>query len=199
MPHAHRDQHGNPAHLRAYIKRLESPARDAWQLPDQVVAALALRPGQVVADLGAGPGYFALRLARKVGQRGRVFAVDVEPAMLSALRERVARGRLLQVTPVLGLADDPLVPAGSCDLVLSVAAYHHYPNRPAALRQMARLLRRGGRLALIDFHKRETSMGPPVGERVPREEVLRHIQRAGLRVAQELTFLPHQYFFVLRI
>lgn len=198
MPRAHRDQHGNPAHLRAYIKRLESPERDTWQRPDDVVAALPLRRDHVVADLGAGPGYFSLRLARKVGPSGRVFAVDVEPAILSALRERVAGAKLPQVTPVLGLADDPLLPPASCDLVLSVAAYHHYPNRPAALRQMARLLRRGGRLALIDFHNRETPVGPPVGQRVPREAVLRHIQRAGLRVAQELTFLPHQYFFLLR-
>jgi ubiquinone/menaquinone biosynthesis C-methylase UbiE len=198
MSHGPRDQHGNPTHFRSYVKRLESPERATWQRPDQVVAALGLRPGQVVADIGAGPGYFSLRLARKVGKRGRVFAVDVEPAILSLLRERVATTKLAQVTPVLGLPDDPLLPLASCALVLSVNAYHHYPDGPAALRCMARLLRRGGRLALIDFHKRESPMGPPVGERVSREELLRHVKRAGLRVAKELTFLPHQYFFWLR-
>jgi ubiquinone/menaquinone biosynthesis C-methylase UbiE len=192
-----RGTHGNPADLAAYIERLESPERAEWQVPDKVVAALGLRPGQVVADLGAGPGYFSLRLARKVGKRGRVFAVDVEPALLSVLRQRVASGKVVQITPVLGLPENPLVPPASCDRVLSVNAYHHYANGPAALREMASLLRRGGRLALVDFHKRETGVGPPVEERIDRDTFLAHAERAGLRVHKELTFLPYQYFFLL--
>jgi ubiquinone/menaquinone biosynthesis C-methylase UbiE len=190
--------HGNPADLAAYIERLESPEREQWQKPDQVVAALGLRSGQVVADLGSGPGYFSVRLAAKVGKKGRVFAVDVEPVILATLRDRIAARRLAQITPVLGLPDDPLLPASSCDRALSVNAYHHLADGPASLRRMARVLRRGGRLAIIDFHKRETPMGPPVSERVSREALLGHIRRAGLTVANELTFLPHQYFFLLR-
>ena len=166
MSHENHARHGNPADLSSYIERLEAPDRATWQLPDQVVAALALRPGQVVADLGAGPGYFTLRLAHQVGRRGRVFAVDVEPAILAVLRDRISAQGAGGITPVLGLPDDPLLPPASCDRVLSVNAYHHYPDRPAALRRMAKLLRRGGRLAVIDFHKRETPMGPPVSERV---------------------------------
>jgi ubiquinone/menaquinone biosynthesis C-methylase UbiE len=198
MTHEARDRHGKPADLAHYLERLEAPERAAWQMPDQVVAALGLRAGHVIADVGAGPGYFSLRLARAVGQQGRVFAVDVEPAMLTVLRERLAAQRSERITPVLGLPDDPLLPAASCDRVLSVNAYHHYHDRPAALRRMARLLRRGGRLAVIDFHKRESPMGPPVGERVSREQLLAECKRAGLRVAEELTFLPEQYFFLLR-
>jgi ubiquinone/menaquinone biosynthesis C-methylase UbiE len=198
MSHAPRGTHGNPADLAGYIARLESPERAAWQMPDQVVAAFGLRPGHVVADVGAGPGYFALRLARQVGRRGRVFAVDVEPALLAVLRERVAAGKHERITPVLGLPGDPLLPEASCDRVLSVNAYHHYADRPAALRRMARLLRRGGRLALVDFHKRESPVGPPLAERVAREQVLAESRRAGLRVVRELTFLPYQYFFLLR-
>jgi ubiquinone/menaquinone biosynthesis C-methylase UbiE len=198
MAHEHRDAHGNPADLAQYLARLEAPDRKQWQMPDAVVAALALRPGHIVADLGAGPGYFSLPLARRVGKLGRVFAVDVEPAILTVLRERLAVQRIDRITPVLGLPDDPLLPAASCDRVLSVNAYHHYRNRPAALRRMARLLRRGGRLAVIDFDKRESPMGPPVSERVSREQLLADCKRAGLRVAKELTFLPHQYFFLLR-
>jgi len=195
--HAH-GHHGNPADVDGYLARLEAPDRALWQMPDRVVAALGVRPGQTVADLGAGPGYFALRLARKVGRRGRVFAVDVEPTILAVLRDRVAARRLPPITPVLGLPSDPLLPAGSCDRVLSVTAYHHYRDRVGALRAMARLLRRGGRLAVIDFHKRETGMGPPLEERVSREDFLREVKRAGLQVVEEPTFLPHQYFFLLR-
>jgi ubiquinone/menaquinone biosynthesis C-methylase UbiE len=196
--HETRDRHGNPVDLAQYIDKLESPERAAWQKPDEVIAALGLRPGQVVADLGAGPGYFSLRMARQVGKQGRVFAVDVEPAILAVLLTRIAALKISQITPVLGLPDDPLVAPGSCDRVLSANAYHHLHDRPAALRRMARLLRRGGRVALIDFHDRETPVGPPVGERVSREEVLKEIKRAGLKVANELTFLPHHYFFLLK-
>jgi ubiquinone/menaquinone biosynthesis C-methylase UbiE len=198
MPHAHRRKHGNPAHLRSYIARLVAADRAEWQKPDEVVAALGLRPGHVVADLGVGPGYFATRLARRLGPRGRVFAVDVEPDILTVLRDRIAAGRPTTITPVLGLPDDPLLPAASCDRVLSVNAYHHYPEGPAALRRMARLLRRGGRLAVLDFHKRDTPIGPPLRERVAREEFLAHAKRAGLRIAREFDFLPYQYFFLLR-
>lgn len=193
-----RDCHGNPHDFDAYLARLESPERALWQLPDRVVRALGLRAGQTVADIGAGPGYFSLRLARKVGPLGRVFAVDVEPAILAVLRDRVAAVKLAQVTPVLALPETPLLPPASCDRVLSVNAYHHHPNRRAALRAMARLLRRGGRVAIVDFHKRASPMGPPVEERVAREDLLKDASRAGLEVAKELTFLPHQYFFLLR-
>jgi ubiquinone/menaquinone biosynthesis C-methylase UbiE len=196
--HDSRDAHGNPADLARYIEKLESLERAEWQKPDRVIASLGLRPGQVVADLGAGPGYFSLRLARKVGKQGRVFAVDVEPAILGVLRERIAARKLAQITPVLALPNDPLLPPASCDVVLSANAYHHIKDRPAALRRMAHLLRRGGRVALIDFHKRESAMGPPLADRVSREEVLEEIKRAGLKVANELTFLPHHYFFVIK-
>jgi ubiquinone/menaquinone biosynthesis C-methylase UbiE len=199
MPHHdEHHHHGNPADLDQYIERLESPERTSWQLPDRVVASLGLRRGQTVADLGAGPGYFSFRLARKVGRQGRVFAVDVEPVMLGVLRDRIAAHGLAQVTPVLGASTDPLLPKESCDRVLSVNAYHHYDDGPAALRSMAGLLRRGGRLALIDFHKRDTGMGPAIEDRIDRDTFLRHAARAGLRVDRELTFLPHQYFFLLR-
>jgi ubiquinone/menaquinone biosynthesis C-methylase UbiE len=195
--HEHRT-HGNPADLAAYVERLEAPDRAEWQMPDKVVAALALRPGHRVADLGAGPGYFTFRLARKVGKHGRVFAVDVEPTLLTVLRDRIAKQKAAPITPVLGLPERPLLPPASCDRVLSVNAYHHYGNGPSALRQMASLLSRGGRLALIDFHRRETAMGPPLSERVARETFLAHAAKAGLRVDRELTFLPHQYFFLLK-
>ena len=129
MSHAPRGTHGNPADLAGYIARLESPERSVWQMPDQVVAALALRPGHAVADVGAGPGYFAFRLARKVGRQGRVFAVDVEPALLAVLRERVAAHQGARITPVLGLPSDPLLPEASCDRVLSVNGNPvDYPN-----------------------------------------------------------------------
>lgn len=196
--HEHRDRYGNPEDLAAYLARQENPERAAWQRPAAVIRALGLRAGQVVADIGAGPGYFALRLARAVGPSGHVYAVEPEPVILDVLRDRIGAARARNVTPVLGRADDPLLPAGRCDVALIVDAYHHFPDGPAFLRRVARALRPNGRLVNIDFAKRETPVGPPVDHRVAREDFLRDARRAGLALVGEHDFLPHQYFLVLR-
>src|SRR5581483_8655559 len=118
-------RHGNPADLGACVRRLLGPGRGRWQKPDAVVRALGLRRGQVVGEVGAGPGYFTLRLARAVGRAGRVFAVDPEPRMLERLARRLGRARIRNVTPVAGRGDDPLLPDGTCDRIVLVNAYHH--------------------------------------------------------------------------
>src|SRR6266540_3799342 len=100
-----RDRHGNPEDLERYLAKLEDPERLAWQKPDEVVAALGLRPGDVACDVGVGPGYFALRIARAVGPSGRVHAIDVEPRMLEILARRVADAGLANVTPLLAAVD----------------------------------------------------------------------------------------------
>jgi len=192
-----KDHHGNPADLDGYIARMEEPSRAAWQKPDEVVRALGLRPGQAACDVGAGPGYFSLRLARAVGEAGHVYAVDVEPRILSVLRDRVQSSNARNVTPVLSLPDDALLPAASCDLILIVDTYHHFPDGPAYLRRLSRALRPGGRIANVDFHKRELPVGPPPEHKVAREAFLADATAAGLRLAEEHTFLPYQYFVVL--
>src|SRR5690348_10922442 len=113
----HHGRHGNPEDLAAYIAKMEDASRDAWQRPDEVLRALGVAPGAVVADVGAGPGYFARRLARAVGDGGHVYAVEVETRIAEVLRERVRAQAARNVTPVLGLPDDPLLPARACDLV----------------------------------------------------------------------------------
>lgn len=201
-PHAHTHEHhhgayGNPQDLAAYVQRQLDPARAEWQKPDRVVKALGLKRGAVVADIGAGPGFWALRLARSVGTSGHVFAVEPEPHIIEILRERVTQARVANVTPVLGRADDPLLPPESCDVVLIVNTYHHFPDGPAFLRKVRHVLRRGGRIVNVDFAKRETPVGPPVEHRVAREDFLRDAKKAGLALVAEHAFLPHQYFLVL--
>ena len=198
--HRHgRDHYGNPDDLARMIARQESPDRAAWQKPDRVVRALGVAPAQTVADVGAGPGYFTRRLARAVGPAGHVYAVDPVPEVLAVLRERVTQARLRNVTPVLGHGDDPLLPAGRCDLALLVDVYHHFQDGVAFLRRVARALRPRGRLVNIDFAKRETGVGPPLDHRVAREDFLRDARRAGLELVGEHAFLPHQYFLVFRL
>lgn len=190
--------HGNPADLEAYVARLESPERAAWQQPDAVVRALALAPGAVACDVGAGSGYFATRLAAAVGAGGLVYAVDVEPRILSVLRDRLAKSTARNVIPVLALADDPLLPDASCDLVLIVNTLHHFPEPAAYLERLRRALKPAGRLVNIDFHARETPVGPPLAMRVAREAFLELAAKAGLQVVSEHDLLPHQYFVELR-
>jgi len=193
----HKDRHGNPADLDAYIGRMEEPSRADWQKPDEVVRALGLHAGQVACDVGAGPGYFSLRLARAVGDAGRVYAVDVEPRILTVLRDRVRESSARNVTPVLSLEDDSLLPAVGCDLILIVDTYHHFPDGPAYLRRLTRALKPGGRIANVDFHKRELPVGPPLEHKVAREAFLEDATAAGLRLVEEHAFLPYQYFVVL--
>jgi len=194
---AGRDRFKNPTDLEGYIAAQEAPGRAAWQKPEEVLDALALAPGQTVCDIGAGPGYFALRAAKRVGPNGRVFAVDVEPRILDALRARIEKAGARNVTPVLALAADPLLPPRSCDLVLIVDAYHHFPDRPHYLARLAALLKAGGRLADVDWHKRATDFGPPLEHRIAREDFLADAASAGLRVVSEPKILPYQYFVVL--
>ncbi|MCU1277628.1 MAG: Methyltransferase type 11 [bacterium] len=191
----HHGRHGNPDDLAAYVAKMEDPSRDQWQKPAAVVGALAVAPGETVCDVGAGPGYFALRLARA---GARVFAVDVEPKLVELLRDRVRDAAVDGVTPVLGLPDDPLVPPASCDLVLIVDTFHHFPDGVAYLRRLARLLRAGGRLVNIDFHARELPVGPSLKHKVAREEFLRIAEAAGFTLAREETFLPYQYFLQMQ-
>ena len=192
--HGH-DPYGNPADLQDYLQRLEGKERAGWQKPDQVVAALALRPSDTACEIGAGPGYFALRLARAAGH---VFAVEAHPRMIGILRERIAAAGAKNVTPVLGLQDDPLLPPASCDLVLIVNTFHHFPDGADYLRRVARALKPGGRVVNIDFHERELPVGPPPEQKLSREAFLRIAGEAGLQLACEHTFLPWQYFLVLK-
>jgi ubiquinone/menaquinone biosynthesis C-methylase UbiE len=193
--HHHRDRYGNPDDRAEYLRRLEGPDRAEWQKPVEVLEALALRPAQVACDIGAGPGYFSLRLA---GLAARVFAVEAEPQMLATLRERIAASGARNVTPVLALQDDPLLPPASCDLALIVNTFHHFPDGADYLRRLARALRRGGRIVNIDFHDRELPIGPPPGQKLSREQFLAVAEAAGLRLAKEHRFLPYQYFLELK-
>lgn len=200
MAHHHHDhgprRHGNPDDLEAYVAKMEDPSRDAWQRPDEVLRALAIDDGAVVGDIGAGPGYFTRRLAHAVGS-GHVFGVDVEPLLLDKLRQRLAADGVRNVTPVLALPDDPLLPRRSCDFITIVDTFHHFPDGAAFLRRVVEALRPGGRIVNIDFHKHELPVGPPVEHKVARDTFLAEAARAGLEVVDEPTFLPYQYFLVL--
>jgi ubiquinone/menaquinone biosynthesis C-methylase UbiE len=184
--------HSDPA---AYIAALEDPARDAYQKPHEVIEALGLKAGEVVADVGAGSGYFALRLAHHVGPKGRIYAVDVSPDMVRHLNERIHAARLLNISTILARPDDPLLPE-QVDRFLFVDVWHHIEDQAGYLGVIRKMLKPGGQVVMIDFHKKELPVGPPVAMKIARGDLLRQMEQQGFRLVREHTFLPYQYFLV---
>jgi len=177
----------------------DDPKRDAWQRPDELVKALGLRPGMAVAGLGAGTGYMSRRLSEAVGPRGTVFAVDTEPSLVAHLRERAERERTANVVPVLASPDNPRLPAAGVDLVLVLDAYHHLDGRIRYFRDLAAVLRPGGRIAVVDWHKRPLPVGPEPAHKIPREQVVSEMTAAGWALDSEPDVIPYQYFLIFRL
>lgn len=181
-----------------WVAQFDSPDRDAWQKPDAVLAALALRPDAQVADVGAGTGYFAVRLARAVPQ-GRVYAVDIEPDMVRYLGERATREGLGNLTPIQGDAADPRVPA-EVDVAVVVDTYHHIADPTRFFGKLRDRLRPGGTLAIVDFKKDapDDAPGPPAAMRIADDIVVAHLEKLGLtHVRTDRDALPYQYIVLM--
>ena len=175
-----------------YAKSFDDPARDKWQMPDRIIAALDLKPGMSVADVGAGTGYFTVRLAKAPGVS--VLAVDIEPKMLEHLKTRAAAEKLANVSTVLAGANSPNLPQ-PVDVVLVVDTYHHLPNRPVYFRELRKSLKPGGRVAIVDFRK-DAPDGPPAHFRFTPEQITAEMKEAGYTLAASHDFLPRQHFLV---
>ena len=209
-PHGHAGMHGHPGapasgeqpghHHRfddpaQWAQRFEGPERDAWQRPDLVVSSLALAPDARVADVGAGTGYFSVRLARAVPQ-GRVWAVDVEPTMVRWVLDRARREQIANLTAVLAAPDDALLPE-PVDVVLVVDTYHHIDARTAYFARLRGSLRPSGRVAIVDF-RMDSPEGPPVGMRLAPEAVRAEMEAAGYALAGSVDGLARQYMLIFR-
>ncbi len=184
MPHRFED-------ASAWVKVFDDPARDAWQQPDRVVAALGLTPRMIVADVGAGTGYFTVRLARAV-PAGQVIATDIEPDMVRYLGERAQREKLSNVRAVLATAAEPGLAAETVDRALVVDVWHHIADRVGYAKALARALRPGGQVVIVDFTL-AAQHGPPAQHRLPPEAILADLRAAGLDAALSPTQLPDQY------
>ena len=172
--------------------------RDQWQQPQKVVDSLQIRAGAVVADLGAGGGYFTFRLADAVGQGGKVFAVDVDPEMTELIEARARKDARKNVETILAKPADPMLPATGVDLVFTSNTYHHIDNRVAYFANLRKYLRPGARVAVIDFDRRAWVEGL-LRHYTPSEFIKRELEQAGYALENEFDFLDRQSFLVFTV
>lgn len=177
------------------VKRLmyEGWGRDSWQQPERVVRELDLRPGDRVADLGAGGGYFTFRLADAVGPAGRVYAVDVDGGMVEYVNGQATKRGYGNVEGVLGAYDDPRLPDDGVDLIFTCDTYHHLEDRSEYFKRAARHLRPDGRIAIVDYSGKGwfiRLLGHFTAPEVIREEM----ESAGYRLEKSLDFIDRQSF-----
>ena len=174
---------------------LEAPDRDEWQKPQQIMDTLRIAEGSVVADLGAGGGWFTVQLARRVGPNGVVYAEDVQPQMVDYIGQRTQRENLRWVKPILGTAVDPQLPPG-IDAMLIVDTYHEVDDPVTFLRNASKALKPGGLIGIVDFLPGAGGPGPPPEERPDPRAVLEAAQAAGLRLKQREDIPPFVFLLV---
>ncbi len=179
-------------------KVFDDPERDAWQKPAQVMELLELREGMVVADIGAGTGYFSAGLSRAVGDSGTAFAVETEPNLVAYLRERAEVENTANLVPVLASIDNPRLPAGSLDLALLVDTFHHIDDRLTYFGDFHSLLKVSGRIAVIDWKPGKLPVGPAADHKIDPQEVVTEMEAAGYELSARHETLDYQYFLVFR-
>jgi ubiquinone/menaquinone biosynthesis C-methylase UbiE len=177
------------------LGELEGPDRDEWQQPEQIMDKLLIADGSRVGDIGAGGGWFTVRLARRVGPNGRVFAEDIQRQMIESIDRRVAREGLSNVETILGSPLNPRLPPG-LDAVLMVDTYPQLDDPVGLMTHVRRSLKPNGRLGIVDFKKDVLGPGPALDERLEPEVIIRDAERAGLKLQAHETFLRYQYLLV---
>jgi predicted methyltransferase len=178
-----------------WAKVFDDPKRDVWQKPHEVIQALALRPDAVIADIGSGTGYFAVRFAHMV-PKGRVYGLDTESDMVKYLAERAKRDGLGNLTSLKVAPGGPKLPE-KVDLVILVDVFHHIERRGRYFEKLQASLKPGGRVAVIDF-RMNSPEGPPKAARIAPEQVKAEMKKAGYVLDREHGFLPNQYFLVFK-
>jgi SAM-dependent methyltransferase len=193
-------QQPQPRHGRLFppqdLGLLEQPDRTLWQKPDQIMDAVHVADGSTVADIGAGAGWFTIRLAQRVGPKGHVYAQDLQRLMLDAIKRRVQREGLENVTTVQAHGNDPNLPAKTLDAILMVDAYQEVENRVDYLRNLANALKPTGRIGIVNWKPGRGGPGPDPNERVAQSVVEGDAAAAGLKVIAHED-LPYQYLLVL--
>jgi len=177
---------------------LDRNERESEEHPDEALDALNLKPGMVVADVGAGTGYMSLKMAKRVGPSGKVYAEDVQPEMLRMLRQNAVKAKATNVETVLGNETDPKLPAGQMDLILLVDVYHEFSQPQKMLRGMRDALKPDGRLVLLEYRKEDPNVPIRPEHKMSVQEVKTELEAEGFKMDQVIETLPRQHILILK-
>ncbi len=181
---------------------LLSEGRETTEQPEKILDKMELKDGDLVVDLGCGNGFYTLRVAKRVGPHGHVFAVDVQQGMLDQMQERQQEAGLRNIYSILGEFDDPHLPPGKIDWLLLVDVYHEFSNPEAMLEKIKECLAPGGKVALLEYRAEEDQDPELMPQMIPRDhkmtvdEVMREWIPAGFKLVERLEFLPAQHYFI---
>jgi precorrin-6B methylase 2 len=175
---------------------LERPEREKEEQPTRLLAALDLRPGQVVADIGAGSGYYTFRMAEKVGPRGKVLAVDIQKEMLALIRQRMKKEKRDNIEPILGTEADPKLPEGGVDLILLVDVYHEFAFPFEMTQAMVKALKPGGRLVFVEFRLEDPEVPIKLVHKMTQKQVRREMAPHPVKHHKTIGTLPWQHVIV---
>ena len=177
---------------------LERPERETEENVEGALDALGLKPGMTVAEVGAGTGYVALRMAKRVGPTGKVYANDLQPEMLDLLRKNAAKAGLTNVEPVLGLATDPQLPAGQMDLIILVDVYHEFSQPQKMLRGIRLALKPDGRLVLLEYRKEDPAIPIQPDHKMSVAQAKIEVEAEGFKLGPVIETLPRQHILIYR-
>lgn len=175
---------------------LDRSEREREEDPDLALRLLRVQRGSTVADIGAGTGYFTVRLARATGASGKVYATDIQPGMLDLLQKNLARAKLANVIPVLGTIDDPKLPAESIDLALMVDVYHEFSQPQRMLQRIRAALKPGGRLALLEYRAEDPDVPILPDHKMTKAQVKLEVEHEGFKQTRVYDDLPRQHLIV---
>jgi len=175
---------------------LDREERDIEEEPNRALDALSLKRGEVVADVGAGSGYMSVRMAKRVGNEGRVYAEDIQPEMIALLDKRLQREKITNVVPILGLINDPKLPAETIDLIILVDVYHEFSEPQLMLRGMRAALKPNGRLVLLEYRKEDPSVPIRPEHKMSVAEAKMEVEAEGFTLTKADERLPRQHILI---
>jgi ubiquinone/menaquinone biosynthesis C-methylase UbiE len=179
--------------IQHWINAFEDPERHKWQKPEDVIKALNVDLSDVIADIGAGTGYFTRRFAF-AALTGKAIGLDVDASMVRYMKEDAKKLGLNNYEARVVKTDDPELDKDSVNIVFLCNTYHHIDNRVTYFSKVAESLKHGGRLVIVDFYRKELPYGPPPHHKLAKEVVIRELEEAGYRLIRAHDFLPYQYF-----
>lgn len=177
---------------------LERPERDREEQPRKLMEAIELKPGDVVADVGAGTGYFSFRMAKKVGPKGKVLAVDIQPEMLNIIRARMKKRKVTNIEPVRGAIADPKLPKGKVDLILMVDVYHEFSQPYEMTVEMIKALKPGGRLVFVEYRKEDPKVPIKEVHKMSKKQVIKEMSVHPVKYVKTIDVLPRQHIIIFQ-